>query len=462
MEQNKLKDYITKLQPQVNKVLHYCEELTIPVTNMHTDGLFADWATNKEHIFHAFGDELRVSIPEQTYSISQEEKDCLFDQLIDELMDLWTSMSLSDSEWQILQDFLVKFRHCWMQNYTDTSYVFNKGQETISIPKGTKIAKDLKYIISNEDVLNNVQQIISKYIQKDKIKGTLYLSIHPLDYLSLSETNHGWRSCHALDGEFCAGNLEYMADSSTIVCYLVTEDRDVKLPNFPEDVPWNSKAWRVLIHTDQTMNMFWLNKSYPYNNEVLNNAIAKKLCELKLSKSFHWKSTYRGLIQIPSVEAIQNGEYLILDYPVAVFRDESVHNVKEFFQLEEDKNFYFDILQSSSLYFVPKWLSNYSPERSKDIKIPIGHKVKCVCCGRDKFYSSNAYLCEDCLVNKSDKHCEGVTHCQDCGRRIISDNSYYIYDTDEVLCKSCYNDRVKDDIISRHCTKRRGSTWETE
>ena len=42
------------------------------------------------------------------------------------------------------------------------------------------------------------------------MEGYLYLSIHPLDYLSISETNHGWRSCHALDGEYRNGNLSYL------------------------------------------------------------------------------------------------------------------------------------------------------------------------------------------------------------------------------------------------------------
>lgn len=83
-------------------------------------------------------------------------------------------------------------------------------------------------------------------IQEDKVTGILCLSIHPLDYLSLSENTYNWRSCHALDGEYRAGNLSYMMDNTTVVCYLKGED-EAELPHFPAEVKWNSKKWRMLL-----------------------------------------------------------------------------------------------------------------------------------------------------------------------------------------------------------------------
>ena len=71
--------------------------------------------------------------------------------------------------------------------------------------------------------------------------------MHPLDYLSLSENTYNWRSCHSLDGEYRAGNLSYMMDKSTVICYLKSND-DVILSNFGPEVKWNSKKWRVLLY----------------------------------------------------------------------------------------------------------------------------------------------------------------------------------------------------------------------
>ena len=46
-------------------------------------------------------------------------------------------------------------------------------------------------------------------LQDVKVSGDLVLSVHPLDYLSISDNNHNWYSCHSLDGEYGAGNLGY-------------------------------------------------------------------------------------------------------------------------------------------------------------------------------------------------------------------------------------------------------------
>ena len=79
------------------------------------------------------------------------------------------------------------------------------------------------------------------------MSGDFCISIHPLDFLTSSVNTYNWRSCHALDGEYRAGNLSYMVDKSTIICYLKGAN-NAKLPMFPDDVPWNSKKWRVLIY----------------------------------------------------------------------------------------------------------------------------------------------------------------------------------------------------------------------
>jgi hypothetical protein len=63
-------------------------------------------------------------------------------------------------------------------------------------------------------------------LQQNKITGRLCFSVHPLDFLSMSENNCGWRSCQALDGDFRAAALAYMIDSSTVVAYIEEEDTE--------------------------------------------------------------------------------------------------------------------------------------------------------------------------------------------------------------------------------------------
>ena len=76
------------------------------------------------------------------------------------------------------------------------------------------------------------------------------MSIDPYDFLSISDNNHNWSSCHNLfDGEYRVGNLNYMADSVTMVGYYCSNDLfDEELEAFGNIKTWNSKKWRVLIH----------------------------------------------------------------------------------------------------------------------------------------------------------------------------------------------------------------------
>ena len=116
------------------------------------------------------------------------------------------------------------------------------------------------------DILQEKHIPYNSNIQENKVTGTLCFSVHPLDFLSSSENNYNWRSCHALDGEYRAGNLSYMLDKSTIICYLKGAEK-VKLPLFPEYIPWNNKKWRVLLHFSENWDIIFAGRQYPFESE---------------------------------------------------------------------------------------------------------------------------------------------------------------------------------------------------
>lgn len=128
-----------------------------------------------------------------------------------------------------LADFIDKQSDGFFSNITVEDFTTNSGK---TIKKGTKLVKSFKYFIPESRRLEDIQNEASRIIQEDKIEGTFCLSVHPLDFLSSSETTYNWRSCHSLDGDYRAGNLSYIMDKSTIVCYL-KGDKNEKLPRFP-------------------------------------------------------------------------------------------------------------------------------------------------------------------------------------------------------------------------------------
>ena len=105
--------------------------------------------------------------------------------------------------------------------------------------------------------------------------------MHPLDFLSLSENNSNWRSCHALDGDYRAGNLNYMADDVTIVAYIKSSSGDEKLREFPKSVPWNNKKWRALLFINE--DVCYLGRQYPFAAAGVEDLLEKVLHELKLA-----------------------------------------------------------------------------------------------------------------------------------------------------------------------------------
>lgn len=147
-----------------------------------------------------------------------------------------------------------------------------------SIPVGSKLIKAFKYyVIGFDEDLRYWQDAASVLIQSAKCSGTLCLSVHPLDYLSISENTYNWRSCHALDGDYAAGNLNYMLDRNTVVAYIKGED-NVKLPHFPESVSWNSKKWRMLITARiPNLDIVFASRQYPMHSDFMLHKIREEL-----------------------------------------------------------------------------------------------------------------------------------------------------------------------------------------
>ena len=70
-----------------------------------------------------------------------------------------------------------------------------------------------------------------------------------------------------------------MCDSSTLICYL-RSDEETKLPRFPDDVLWNNKKWRMLIHISEEKGMVFFGRQYPMEiagiHEIIFNYLEKQ------------------------------------------------------------------------------------------------------------------------------------------------------------------------------------------
>lgn len=336
-----------------------------------------------------------------------------------------------------LAKFIEFFEDAFYNNITPEDYFY----ENKKISKGTKIIRAFKHFENDKNVLEDLQNAASRIIQEDKISGTLCFSVHPLDFLSSSENVHNWRSCHSLDGDYRSGNLAYMVDESTFMCYLKS-DKESILPNFGE-VKWNSKKWRVLMFLSSDMNMLFAGRQYPFNSDSALDIVRKHMLEVtELNYPNDWRK--------PITDIMHEGERFELhDNYIPVGRKlKSINDLMKEYSPRGGYPLFFNDLTKSSCY-TPKYAyrttrfhnDKFSGLTFDGSKFYIGGAVPCICCGEHEITHSTTMMCNNCECEYGDSVDNGFTYCECCGRRFFEEDGEYVGDS--VVCPDCFNNLVR-------------------
>ena len=424
---------LNEIKSNVKEVISYSQG----IENPKVDELIDNWYQAKKDIIALFGGKLIYTFPEKVvFHLDEREKKARLSEFIASVEDRWDNVELAD--------FIAKFENNFFENLTFEDYVVPSSGKVIT--KGTKIIKAFKFFEEDKIVLDDLQTQASMLIQDDKVEGYLSFSVHPLDYLSSSENNYNWRSCHSLDGEYRAGNLSYMLDSSTIVVYLSSKEQTT-LPNFPDSVPWNSKKWRVLFFLSNDWNMLFAGRQYPFASKHGINIVLNYFSKLFDTTYYKCWEDYR----IGSVNLNANPLPLVGDY-VPVGRTLIALN-----QLITDAKptlHYNDLLYST----VYKPIYAYSFEKNyhfspptgttnSETKFFIGGVPKCLRCGKEEVVDSGTMQCQECLdIYGQDT---GFERCDCCGHNMRVGDGYWV--DDFYVCPDCYE---KETAICEDCEER--------
>ena len=197
-----------------------------------------------------------------------------------------------EDEGKINEDFICdRWDYHWALRTIASSYRLARGTwdlepfpipmpdgTTLQINKGCKIMRMLKKIADAYELPGYEEFRIthSMALNQKKLHGNLVLSIHPLDYMTMSMNNSGWQSCMRWGcGEYHQGTIEMMNSPYVVVAYLTAST-----PYYPNnnDFEWSNKKWRQLLIVDD--NFICGVKSYPYHNENLTAEAIKLMREL--------------------------------------------------------------------------------------------------------------------------------------------------------------------------------------
>ena len=412
------------IQEKIKKVLQYSQGAG---SDKAVEKLVEKWYEAKHDILEAWGGEPILEFGEVNFELSPAEKAKALETLCDRLDTEYDAFDLSS--------FIRAQNDGFWNNLVLKEYQYHD----IIIPRGMKLIKAFKFFEEDLVLLDKYQTMASMVIQQDKIKGTLCLSVHPLDYLSISENDYNWRSCHALDGDYRTGNLSYMMDKSTIICYLRGKEK-AKLPDFPVDVPWNSKKWRVLIFLSTDWKAMFAGRQYPFVAdralEIIQPFIAQSLCTNPSDWS-NWHDDKLSNWQFKTGNSDDCG----LDDQYIIIRGNLLP--LHFGNLIEQRKYtyYFNDLTESH-YYSPYYCW-YRWRGTEDPHWIIGEPTFCINCGEDHCCDSGSMLCKDCELNMGSLDDEDtIAFCNCCGRRCFIEDGSYV--GGDFLCENCYNTETED------------------
>lgn len=295
------------------------------------------------------------------------------------------------------------------------------------IQENTKVAKVIQKISTAygiegyEPFLLKHSQILNTPLRK----GKLCLSIHPLDYLTMSE-NTSWSSCmkwSASDGgEYRQGTVEMM-NSSCVVCAYFYWDEFSLLNDCDPNHYWNNKRWRKLfiVSKDFIVGV----RGYPYEQEAMDAEVIHWLQNLA-EENLQWE--YDPTIITGEGE---DGEYLIFEDK----RGRRWEISTETYFMYND--FYYDhpmILgpEINDAKEVDDYTFNYSGDS------------QCMLCGG---YELDYEDFDDAPHHVICKDCDPAVRCQHCGDYYPLEDMIEV--DGELYCSICYDNYLTEEYYTK-------------
>ncbi len=320
---------------------------------------------------------------------------------------------------------------------------FPKSGKQMKLFRGMKPMKVLHRIVQEfdgpEDIFDAYRTWHSMQLNQKRMDGELCLSIHPMDFITMSDNANGWKSCMRWTdptsndddhGDFRSGTVQCMNSPYIIVAYLHNPEH--KYYPFNDEYSWNSKQWRELfiIH-DGVINEI---KGYPFQDENLTNTCLMWLKELA-SKNLGWDYDNDEIDVGQAISTVNPIEQIMLTYDAGGFMYKDIGTIQKHRGRVNRKKL-----------LIP---DKYSTQKSFDathnlisyfITIPYGGEATCMSCGAPLPYErSERVMCD---------YCDTVQICGCCGEPIYDNCVYWVEERDDPICEGCFEDECMYDAFN--------------
>lgn len=331
-----------------------------------------------------------------------------------------------------------------------------EANKMLRLQAGTKpiraISRFLTYC-KNVEGIEKVTKEFEKFrvqhsiIMNDRVvKGNLVVSIHPLDFMTMSDNNSNWQSCMSWREEGCyhIGTVEMMNSNNVLCCYLENSepynfgltDEQKKDDRFC----WTNKKWRQLVYF--TKDIIVSGKSYPYANDDISKSLIEAIRGLA-KENLGWTYSF-------GPELYKDMQYINSSYSMNRARDYiRTKNMTKHNILFDTKGMYNDMLNDSHTKY---WCVRNKVKHNKIISY--SGKAPCLCCGQQVIRESDDYdydedydynerytncgmvVCEECLDNMQCSVCNCSTPTERHFEIIVDGMS-------TIICENCWNTYVR-------------------
>ena len=326
-----------------------------------------NWAKNKSHLYLAFGKKLKLEKEiELDFSGNSTYVKCLISNFYQEITQAKVKRFLkSCSNTEIIMNCLNR----------NTSF------ENVKFRAGDKISKCIGKILDLYDIApaekDSVLIKFSMLIQGVKAKGSAVLSIDPVDYITMSENNSNWESCHSMSGCFKTGPFAYLQDGSTTISYVKPKDDCVFTYGDGKTLTYSNKNWRQIVLFSKELKYATQLRQYPYISQANQSTVANIVMDVLNAKS--------GLdYQIHPIEVYDMPRYFPTLHECTGDGEDLCYN---------------DL--TNEAFKTTYWISEIGVEPTEEVleeylrageTAEVGHYVPCICgCGDELYDSESLY-----------------------------------------------------------------------
>ena len=326
-----------------------------------------NWAKNKSHLYLAFGKKLKLEKEiELDFSGNSNYVKSLISKFYQEITQAKVKRFLkSCSNAEVVMNCLNR----------------NVSFENVKFRAGDKISKCIGKILDLYDITpaekDSVLIKFSMLIQGVKAKGSAVLSIDPVDYITMSENNSNWESCHSMSGCFRTGPFAYLQDSSTTISYVKPKDDCIFTYGDSKTLTYSNKNWRQIVLFSKELKYATQLRQYPYTSQANQSTVASIVMNILNAKS--------GLdYQIHSIDVCDMPRYF-----------STLHECTE----EGEDLCYNDL--TNEAFKTAYWISEIGVEPTEEVlkeycrageTAKTGHYVSCLCgCGDELYDSESLY-----------------------------------------------------------------------